>query len=45
MQELEPVRPHTTFQVDLTEDQIASYRDNGFLSIERITTDEESRGD
>ena len=35
------MRPNTTFQVDLTEAQIASYRDNGFLSIARITTDEE----
>ena len=31
----------TSFQVDVTEAQIASFRDNGFLSIERITTDEE----
>lgn len=28
-------------RVDLTEAQIASYCDNGFLSIDRITTDEE----
>ncbi len=35
------MRPKTTFQIDLTEEQIASYRDNGYLSIERITTDEE----
>ncbi len=35
------MRPNTTFDVDLTEEQIASYRENGFLSIERITTDEE----
>ena len=35
------MKPSSTYQVDLTEEQIASYRDNGFLSIERITTDEE----
>ena len=35
------MRPDATFQIDLAEEQIASYRDNGFLSIERITTDEE----
>ena len=35
------MRPKAEFQVDLTEEQIASFRDNGFLSIERITTDEE----
>lgn len=34
-------RPTTDFQVTLTEEQIAFYRENGFLSIERITTDEE----
>ena len=37
------MRPNTTFDVDLSEEQIASYRENGFLSIERITTDEEVR--
>ena len=35
------MKPKTTFRIDLAEEQIASYRDNGFLSIERITTDEE----
>ena len=35
------MRPNATFEVDLTEEQVASYRENGFLSIERITTDEE----
>jgi ectoine hydroxylase-related dioxygenase (phytanoyl-CoA dioxygenase family) len=29
------------FRVDLSKDQIAFFRDNGFLSIARITTDEE----
>ena len=29
------------YQVDVTEEQIASFRENGFLSIEGITTDEE----
>ena len=35
------MRPKATFQVDLTQEQITSFRENGFLSIERITTDEE----
>ena len=35
------MRPKVTFEIDLTEEQIAFYRENGFLSIERITTDEE----
>ena len=35
------MRPKVTFEIDLTEEQIAFYRDNGFLSIDRITTDEE----
>ncbi|MCY4013992.1 MAG: hypothetical protein OXG82_14905 [Gammaproteobacteria bacterium] len=30
-----------TYQVDLTREQIAFFRDNGFLRIERITADEE----
>jgi ectoine hydroxylase-related dioxygenase (phytanoyl-CoA dioxygenase family) len=35
------MRQTTDFPVDLTDEQIAFFRDNGFLSIERITTDEE----
>ena len=35
------MRPDTTFEIDLTEEQIAFFHDNGFLSIEQITTDEE----
>ena len=35
------MRPKATFQADVTQEQIVSFRDNGFLSIERITTDEE----
>ena len=35
------MRPTGDFQVDITEEQIAFFRKNGFLSIERITTDEE----
>ena len=35
------MRTDTTFEIDLTEEQIAFFHDNGFLSIERITTDEE----
>ncbi|MCY3820497.1 MAG: phytanoyl-CoA dioxygenase family protein [Gammaproteobacteria bacterium] len=35
------MRPKATFHVDLDLEQIAFFRDNGFLSIERITTDEE----
>ena len=31
----------TDFQPGLTEEQVAFFRENGFLSIERITTDEE----
>src|SRR5256714_13059068 len=37
----ERTKTMTDFQFDLTEEQIAYYHDNGFLSIERITTDEE----
>jgi ectoine hydroxylase-related dioxygenase (phytanoyl-CoA dioxygenase family) len=29
------------FHVELTESQVASFRDNGFLALDRITTDEE----
>jgi ectoine hydroxylase-related dioxygenase (phytanoyl-CoA dioxygenase family) len=35
------MRRTTDWQVDLTEEQVASFQENGFLSIERITTDEE----
>jgi ectoine hydroxylase-related dioxygenase (phytanoyl-CoA dioxygenase family) len=35
------VKPTTDFQVDLTDEQVAFFRDNGFLSLDRITTDEE----
>src|SRR4051794_36919374 len=35
------MKPTTDFHPELTEEQIAFFRDNGFLSIERITTDEE----
>jgi ectoine hydroxylase-related dioxygenase (phytanoyl-CoA dioxygenase family) len=31
----------TDFQVDVTDEQVAFFRENGYLSIERITTDEE----
>jgi ectoine hydroxylase-related dioxygenase (phytanoyl-CoA dioxygenase family) len=33
--------PTTETRVELTDEQIAFFRENGFLSIERITTDEE----
>jgi len=35
------MKPTTDLQVDLTGEQVAFFRDNGYLSIERITTDEE----
>ena len=35
------MRPITEFEITLTDEQIGLYRDNGFLDIERITTDEE----
>ena len=35
------MRPKATFQADVTQEQIAAFRANGYLSIERITTDEE----
>lgn len=35
------IRPKSEFEVDLTEEQIVFFRENGFLSIERITTDVE----
>ena len=35
------MRPKTDYQVDVAEERIASFRQNGFLSIEHITTDEE----
>jgi ectoine hydroxylase-related dioxygenase (phytanoyl-CoA dioxygenase family) len=35
------VNQNIDFRISLTPDQIASYCDNGFLSLERITTDEE----
>jgi ectoine hydroxylase-related dioxygenase (phytanoyl-CoA dioxygenase family) len=35
------VKPATEFQVDLTDEQVRFFRENGFLRIERITTDEE----
>jgi ectoine hydroxylase-related dioxygenase (phytanoyl-CoA dioxygenase family) len=37
----EAMRPTSEFSIDLTDDQVASFRENGFLSIERVTTDEE----
>ncbi|MDA1191416.1 MAG: phytanoyl-CoA dioxygenase family protein [Candidatus Poribacteria bacterium] len=37
---MEP-RPTTTFEINLTDDQIAFFLNNGFLSIDSITTDEE----
>ena len=33
--------PHPAYQVDITEDQTSFFRENGFLSIPRITTDAE----
>ena len=33
--------PQTDFQLELTEEQVAFFRDNGFLRIPRITTDED----
>src|SRR5205807_576038 len=35
------VKSTTDFQVNLTAEQIAFFRENGFLSLERITTEEE----
>lgn len=35
------MNPNPPFHVDITPDQIEFFRSNGFLSIERITTDEE----
>ena len=29
------------FQIEVTDEQVAFFQKNGFLSIERITTDEE----
>ena len=34
-------RPSTAFEVEVTDEQVAFFRENGFLGIERITTDEE----
>jgi hypothetical protein len=33
--------PRTPFEVELSADDIASYRENGFLVVDRLTTDEE----
>lgn len=38
---LQKHRPSTSFEVGLTQDQLDSFRDKGFVTIERITTDEE----
>jgi ectoine hydroxylase-related dioxygenase (phytanoyl-CoA dioxygenase family) len=35
------VKPTVDFTVELTADQVAFFQENGFLAIERITTDEE----
>lgn len=35
------MKPTTEFTVELTDAQVAFFRENGFLSIDRITTDEE----
>src|SRR5437870_4662749 len=35
------LKPTTDFQADVTDEQVVFFRENGFLSIERITTDEE----
>ena len=35
------LEPKPTLQVDVTEEQVAFFRKNGFLSIERITSDDE----
>ena len=35
------MRPTTEFHVDLSDEQVAFFRENGFLSIDRITTDDE----
>ncbi len=34
-------RPKADFEVDVTDDQVAEFRDKGFIKIDRITTDEE----
>jgi ectoine hydroxylase-related dioxygenase (phytanoyl-CoA dioxygenase family) len=34
-------RPTTDYRAELTDDQVAFFRENGFLRLERITTDEE----
>ena len=33
--------PHPSYHVDITEEQTLFFRENGFLSIRRITTDAE----
>jgi ectoine hydroxylase-related dioxygenase (phytanoyl-CoA dioxygenase family) len=33
--------PSATFEVDIDEDQVAFFRENGYLAIDRITTDDE----
>lgn len=38
---MRPVRPTAVFEVDVTDDQIHFFREEGYLQIERITTDEE----
>lgn len=35
------MRPNTDFQVEVTEEQIAMFLENGFVSINRIAIDEE----
>ncbi|MAP87300.1 MAG: phytanoyl-CoA dioxygenase family protein [Candidatus Poribacteria bacterium] len=35
------IKPNTNFQVDVTPYQVDFFNDNGYLSIDRITTDEE----
>lgn len=39
--ELAERRPRAEFQVELGEDAVAHFRENGFASVERITSDEE----
>jgi hypothetical protein len=36
-----PPRPRTEFVLDLSDEQVAFFRANGWLAVERITTDEE----
>jgi ectoine hydroxylase-related dioxygenase (phytanoyl-CoA dioxygenase family) len=38
---MHPPLPTTTFEVDIDDEQVASFHEHGFLAIDRITTDDE----